>query len=70
MIDLSRSMETTLQDKESILKEMVETFFSSETVDFRELILSECLKRETEATTMVGSGIAFPHSVIKEAVSP
>lgn len=70
MIDLSRAMESTLNNKESLLKEMIQNFFKDKTEDFRTLILNECLKRETEASTMVGSGIAFPHSVIKENVAP
>lgn len=70
MIDLSRAIESNIKDKESLLNEMILSFFKNESVDFRALILSECMKRETEASTMVGNGIAFPHSVIKDKVTP
>lgn len=70
MIDISRSMESTLTKKEDLLEEIIDTFFEDHTQEFKTLILSECLKRETEASTMVASGIAFPHSVIKEKVDP
>ncbi len=70
MIDLSRVMESRLNEKEPLLEEMVSYFFKEDSPDFRSMILSECLKRETEASTMVGTGIAFPHAVLEGDVTP
>jgi DNA integrity scanning protein DisA with diadenylate cyclase activity/mannitol/fructose-specific phosphotransferase system IIA component (Ntr-type) len=70
MINLSRSMESDCPNKESLLPAMVHHFFSDKDDLFKDKIISGCLAREEEASTMVDKGIAFPHSVIKERISP
>ncbi|MDA3956703.1 PTS sugar transporter subunit IIA [Oceanispirochaeta sp.] len=70
MINISRFMESDSPDKESLLFSMVSHFFSERDKGFREKIMTGCLAREKEATTMVDKGIAFPHSVIKDKIPP
>ncbi|MDC7241374.1 MAG: PTS sugar transporter subunit IIA [Spirochaetales bacterium] len=69
-MDLGRVMESRLKEKEPLLKEIVHFYFKEEDENFRNLILTECLKRETEASTMMGKGIAFPHAVLEDRVTP
>lgn len=70
MLDLTRTMESECTKKEELLEQIIDGFLSDRDPPFRRRILEECLRREKEASTMVGSGIAFPHAVVKEQIPP
>jgi mannitol/fructose-specific phosphotransferase system IIA component (Ntr-type) len=70
MLDLTRTMESGCTKKEELLRQIINRFLSDRELSFRKRILKECLRREKEASTLVGRGIAFPHAVIREQTSP
>ena len=70
MIDLKQSMTSNRVEKEALLKEMIAFFFADAPQDFRDTVLTKCLQREAEASTMVDKGIAFPHAVLQEEMAP
>lgn len=55
-------MDLKARTKEDALNEMINSFFVSGLVDDKELFAKDIFKREEEATTGIGDGIAMPHA--------
>ncbi|MFT8670089.1 MAG: fructose-specific PTS transporter subunit EIIC [Liquorilactobacillus hordei] len=63
-------MDLKAKTKEDALHEMVNSFFENGLIDDRDLFTQDIFKREAEATTGIGDGIAMPHArnkAVKEA---
>lgn len=55
-------LELNAQDKEGVIRELVEVLVSSEKLPEGEPLLEEALKRERLGSTGLGEGIAIPHA--------
>ncbi len=56
------SFDLAAEDKDSVMKELVELVAGSALVRDKELLLEDVMKREKLVTTGVGWGVAFPHA--------
>ena len=56
------SFDLAAEDKDSVMKELVELVTGSALVRYKELLLEDVVKREKLVTTGVGWGVAFPHA--------
>ena len=56
------SFDLAAEDKDSVMKELVELVAGSALVRDKELLLEDVVKREKLVTTGVGWGVAFPHA--------
>jgi fructose-specific phosphotransferase system IIA component len=56
------SFDLVSEDKESVLKELVDLVSGSALVRDKDLLLEDVVKREKLVTTGVGWGVAFPHA--------
>ena len=56
--------------KELVLKEMINQSLSEKSSSIRENVFKECLERENQATTVVEKGLAFPHAKIGTEIDP
>ena len=56
------SFDLASEDKEQVMKELVELVAGSALVRDKELLLEDVVKREKLVTTGVGWGVAFPHA--------
>jgi mannitol/fructose-specific phosphotransferase system IIA component (Ntr-type) len=56
--------------KELVLKEMIDQCLIETSADFREEVFKKCLGRESEATTVVEKGLAFPHAKMVTEIKP
>ena len=56
------SFDLAADDKESVMKELVELVSGSALVRDKDLLLEDVMKREKLVTTGVGWGVAFPHA--------
>lgn len=68
LIPLSRLLNESLieldlkaEDKEGVLREIVEIVYAAGIIDNREKLLEELMSRERMLSTAVGNGIAIPH---------
>ena len=50
------------EDKNEIIKLMVECLFKNSKIENKEIVLSDILKRETASSTALEKGLAFPHT--------
>jgi len=56
--------------KELALREMIDQSLPGTSDSFREEVFSECIGRESVATTVVEKGLAFPHAKIATRMEP
>lgn len=56
------SFDLVSEDKESVMKELVDLVSGSALVRDKDLLLEDVVKREKLVTTGVGWGVAFPHA--------
>ncbi|MCP0887120.1 fructose-specific PTS transporter subunit EIIC [Ligilactobacillus sp. WILCCON 0076] len=56
--------------KDEALREMANSFFVNGLIDDKELFIQDIFKREQEATTGIGDGIAIPHARNKAVKTP
>ncbi len=56
------SFDLAAEDKDSVMKELVELVAGSALVRDKDLLLEDVVKREKLVTTGVGWGVAFPHA--------
>jgi len=56
------SFDLAAEDKDSVMKELVELVAGSALVRDKDLLLEDVMKREKLVTTGVGWGVAFPHA--------
>jgi PTS system nitrogen regulatory IIA component len=49
------------EDKESVIKEMVEIMEENEIITDKEEVIKKAMEREAKGTTGVGKGVAIPH---------
>ncbi|MGP3778746.1 PTS sugar transporter subunit IIA [Halanaerobium saccharolyticum] len=54
-------MNLTSEDKDSVIKEMIEIMAENEIITDKEEVIKKAMEREEKGTTGVGKGVAIPH---------
>lgn len=54
-------MDLKSEDKDSVIKEMIEIMFENEIIIDKEEVIKKAMEREAKGTTGVGKGVAIPH---------
>lgn len=54
-------MNLTSEDKDSVIKEMIEIMAENEIITDKEEVIKKAMEREAKGTTGVGKGVAIPH---------
>lgn len=54
-------MNLTSEDKDSVIKEMIEIMAENEVITDKEEVIKKAMEREEKGTTGVGKGVAIPH---------
>lgn len=63
-------LETAAQDKEGILKEMIDLLEQADKIEDKDTFYQVILEREEKSSTGVGNGVAIPHGKSKTVAEP